>query len=91
MCTSKSSGPIGSFRAGFQRIHNSVLDDFGDSSFDSSLGDVAQEIELQEIHSHFTGAVIDLGEFPWAGGMSEQQAEPVASGGQRFKDAETHS
>jgi len=66
-----------------QFIHNAVVDDFGDPSFDHSPRDDLQEIELQEMHSHHTGAVVDLEEFPWAAGMSGQQAGPEASGGQQ--------
>jgi len=62
-----------------QHIHNAIVDEFGDPSFDHSLGqDQSQEIELQDVDSHHHEAVVDLQEFPWATGMSGQQAEPVA-------------
>ena len=62
-----------------QRIHNAVVDEFGDPSFDPSFGqDQSQEIELRDMGSHHSEAVVDLQEFPWATGMSGQQAGPVA-------------
>jgi len=64
-------------------IHNAVVEEFGDPSFDDSLGEDFQEIELQDMHSHHTEAVVDLEEFPWAAGMSSQQAGPEALGGQQ--------
>jgi len=63
-------------------IHNTVVEEFGDPSFDHSLREDLQEIELQDMHSHHAEAVVDLQEFPWAAGMSGQQVEPEASGGQ---------
>jgi len=72
-----------------QRIHNAVVEEFGDPSFDLSFReDQAQEFELQDMDSHHTGAVVDLEEFPWATGMSGQQAEPAALGVQRFPESE---
>ena len=65
-----------------QFIHTSVVEEFGDPSFDHSVRETLQEIELQEMHSHHTEAVVDLREFPWATGMSSQLAGPEALGGQ---------
>ena len=62
-----------------QSIHGAVVEYFGDPSFDDSLGEDLQEIELQDMHSHHTEAVVDLEEFPWAAGISGQQAGPEAS------------
>ena len=64
-----------------QFIHNAVIEEFGDPSFDHSLRDDLQETELQDMHSHHTEAVVDLEEFPWASGMSGQQVGPEASHG----------
>ena len=61
-------------------IHNSVIEEFGDPSFNHSLREDLQDIELQEMHSHHTEAVVILEAFPWAAGMSGQQAGPEASG-----------
>ena len=58
-----------------QLIHNAVVEEFGDpsfESFDDSRREDPQEIELHDVHSHHTEAVIDLKEFPWAAGMSGQ-------------------
>lgn len=63
-------------------IHNAVVEQFGDPSFDDSLREDNLEVELQDMHSHHTEAVVDVENFPWASGMSGQQAGPVASGGQ---------
>jgi len=72
-----------------QHIHNAVVDEFGDPSFDDSLGqDQSQETELQDIQAHHTGAVVDLEEFPWATGMGGNQAEPVALGVQSLLESE---
>ncbi len=81
--TSQPSLPIGSFHAAVKYIHKAVVEAFGDPSFDHSIGGDLQEMELQDMHSHHTEAVVDLEEFPWAAGMSGQQARLEASGGQQ--------
>ena len=80
--TSQPSLQIGSFHAVVKSIHNAVIEEFGDPSFDESLRGDPLEIELQDMHSHHTEAVVDLEEYPWAAGMSGQQVGPEASGGQ---------
>jgi len=41
-CTaSQSSLPVGSFHAVAQHIHNAVIDEFGDPSFDESLDQIS--------------------------------------------------
>jgi len=61
-----------------QFIHNAVVEEFGDPSFDHSLREDIQEIELQDMHSHHTEVMVDLEEeFPWATGMSGQQVPSV--------------
>jgi len=62
-------------------IHNAVVEEFGDPSFDDSLREDIQDVELQDMNSCHTEAVVDLEDFPWAAGMSVQQAGPEASGG----------
>ena len=77
-----------------QHIHNAVLEEFGDPSFDLSFTeDQAQEVEIWDMDSQHKGAVVDLVDFPWASGLSGQQAQPVASGVQRIhtSDILTHS
>jgi len=73
---------IGAFRA---LIHDAIVEELGDPNFDDSLGeDQGQESECQDMHSHYTEAVVDLDEFPWAIGVTGQQAEPVAQVGRGF-------
>jgi len=65
---------VGSFHAVAQHIHNAVVDEFGDPSFDDSFEeDEADEIEPKDRHSHHMQFVVDLDEFPWAAGMSGGQ------------------
>ena len=72
-----------------QHIHDAVVEEFGDPIFDLSFGeDQAQESVLHDMDSHNTGVVVDLEEFPWATGMSGQQAEPAALDVQRFPESE---
>ncbi|KAF8574284.1 hypothetical protein K439DRAFT_1624440 [Ramaria rubella] len=81
--TTSHSLPFGSFHAVKERIHRAVVDEFGDLSFNESLGTEApqEDIELQAIQSPGGVAEIDLEEFPWAGGdIGDEEAGPVASG-----------
>ena len=68
--TSWPSQPIGTFRAVAQCVHNVVIEEFGDPSYDEALGkDQAHGIECQVMHSYSTEAAVDLQEFPWAVGV----------------------
>ena len=82
--TSQPSRPIGSFHAAIKSIHNTIVEEFGDLSFDHSLREDLQETELHDMHSHHTEAVVDLEEFPWATGMGGQEVGQEASGGQQI-------
>ncbi|KAF8579753.1 hypothetical protein K439DRAFT_1620294 [Ramaria rubella] len=71
--------PLGSFHAVKERIHRAVVNEFGDMSFNESLG-TEEDIELQAMQSPSGVAEIDLQEFPWAGGdIGDGEARPVAS------------
>ncbi|KAF8573868.1 hypothetical protein K439DRAFT_1624751 [Ramaria rubella] len=81
--TTSHSLPLGSFHAVTERIHRAVVDEFGDLSFNESIGTEGsqEDIELQNMQSPSGVAEIDLQEFPWAGGdIGDEEAGPVASG-----------
>ncbi|KAF8579117.1 hypothetical protein K439DRAFT_1620803 [Ramaria rubella] len=74
---------LGSFHAVKERIHRTVVDEFGDLSFNGSFGTGAsqEDIELQGIQSSSGVGEIDVQEFPWArGDIGDEEAGPMASG-----------
>ena len=77
--THSVSHPPGSFHAATRRIHNAIVDEFGDRSVTESLDTgitSPDEIELEERHSTHTER-IDLDEFPWAGrSLGELETAP---------------
>jgi hypothetical protein len=79
--THSSPLPVRSFRAAPQRIHDAVMDEFGDRSvtgtFETGISS-PEEIELQDRHTSGTDW-IDLSEYPWAGkSLGELERPPVA-------------
>jgi hypothetical protein len=67
--THSSPHPVRIFHAATRRIHDAVVDEFGDRSITGTPdtgSSSPDDIELQECHSSNTGQ-IDLDEFPWAG------------------------
>ena len=73
-----------SFHAVVQRVHNAVVEEFGDLYLTRSLstGTVEEEMEDQNATRPATDAGIDIKEFPWATGTigDTETAIPVASG-----------
>ena len=67
--TYSSPFPIGSFHAATRRIHNVIIDEFGDrnvtEAFDTGISS-SDVIELQDIPASDTEC-INLDEYPWAG------------------------
>jgi len=62
--------PLGSLHAVTQFVHNTVVSEFGDPSFDDTLQETqVEEIEFRNVHSFHKEAVVDLEEFPWATGV----------------------
>ena len=89
--THSSPQPVGSFHAATRRIHNAVMDEFGDRSVTETLDtgiSLTDETELEERHSSNTEQ-IDLDEFPWVGmSLGELKNTPPAIGSQ---DSGKHS
>ena len=77
-----------SFHGVAQRVHNSVVEEFGDSHMNQPTGSVTsdEEMEDQQNTRLTTDAEIDLHEFPWAIGEigDTRTAGLVASGEQRL-------
>ena len=73
-----------SFHAVAQRVHNAVVEEFGDLYLTRSLstGTVEEEMEDRNTTRPATNAGIDINEFPWATGTigDTETANPVASG-----------
>ena len=73
-----------SFHAVAQRVHNAIVEEFGDLYLTQSLstGTVEEEMEDQNTTRPATDAGIDINEFPWATGTigDTETANPVASG-----------
>ena len=73
-----------SFHAVAQRVHNAVVEEFGDLYLTRSLstGTVEEEIGDRNTTRPATDAGIDINEFPWATGTigDTETANPVASG-----------
>ena len=67
-----------------QRVHNAVVEEFGDPYLTQSLstGPVEEEMEDRNTTRPPTDAGIDINEFPWATGTigDTETANPVASG-----------
>jgi len=62
---------IGSFHAVAWHVHNTVVAEFGDPSFDDSIvEDPTQEVQLLGMCSPHFESVVSLEEFPWATGIS---------------------
>ena len=83
--------PVRSFHAAMCRIHNAVMDEFGDRSITETLDTgiaSPDEIKLEECHSSNTEK-IDLDEYPWAGrSLGELKNTPFAVG---FQNSGEHS
>ena len=73
-----------SFHAVAERMHNAVVEEFGDLYLTRSLstGTVEEEMGDRNTTRSATDAGIDINEFPWATGTigDTETANPVASG-----------
>jgi len=76
-----------------QRIHNSVVEEFGDSYLDQMSGTEASEVEVEDFPEQDAqqtvdlDAAIELQEFPWATGDigDIKIVGPMVSGKQTHK------
>ena len=92
--THSSPPPVRSFHVATRRIHNVVMDEFGDRSITETLntGITSPDgIELEECHSSNTER-IDLDEYPWAGrSLGELENTPFAVGSQNLGEHSAYS
>jgi hypothetical protein len=68
--TSSTHLPIRSFHAATQHIHNVLIEEFGDSSFNESAREepLQEDIEPEEINSHHAEVAVNPVGFPCATG-----------------------